>query len=177
MQTVNSIQIIIFIKMMFIQYDYRFFFGIPVRSFWIKIFHKPEFVPAGASIKKNYRMRLFEKFEKRYDQLLTRKRFALRVIIFAGLALALELVTILAGSAGFHFIEGLTWLNSTLNAAMIVSGNGPPFSVQSEAGKVFQIIFSVVGVVIFVMVISAILVPVFHRVLHSFHFDPENNKK
>ena len=122
-------------------------------------------------------MMLFEDFERKYDKILPRKRFARRILLFSLLAIMLELVTILVGSIGFHVIEGMNWLDSSLNAAMIISGNGPPYEAQSQAGKIFQIIYSVFGVVMFVMVISAILVPVFHRVLHSFHFDPESNKK
>ena len=122
-------------------------------------------------------MMLFEDFERKYDKILPRKRFARRILLFSLLAIMLELVTILVGSIGFHVIEGMNWLDSSLNAAMIISGNGPPYEAQSQGGKIFQIIYSVFGVVMFVMVISAILVPVFHRVLHSFHFDPESNKK
>lgn len=122
-------------------------------------------------------MNIFESFERKYDEILPRRKFARRILIFSLLAIVLEIVTILIGSIGFHIIEGMNWLDSSLNAAMIVSGNGPPYEAQSQAGKVFQIIYSIFGVVMFVMVISAILVPVFHRVLHSFHFDPESGKK
>ena len=121
-------------------------------------------------------MNLFENFERKSDNVLPRKKFIRRIVIFAFIAIMLEVVTILIGSVGFHIIEGMNWLNSSLNAAMIVSGNGPPIEAQSQGGKVFQIIYSMFGVVMFVMVISAILVPVFHRMLHSFHFNPENEK-
>ncbi len=60
---------------------------------------------------------------------------------------------------------------------MIITGNGPPFEPHTYIGKIFQIGFSLIGVVIFVLIVSVVLAPVFHRVLHSFHVDSEDNSE
>lgn len=121
-------------------------------------------------------LNLFEKFERQNENLISRRKFAKRIFVFAFMGIIIETLTIFIGSLGFHFIEGLSWLNSILNATMVITGNGPSFEAHSNTGKIFQIIFSVAGVIIFVLVISVILVPVFHRVLHSFHFDVSDYK-
>ncbi len=119
-------------------------------------------------------MSIIKKFEKRNESLITGRQFAVRIGLFILLALAIEFTTVLFGSLGFHYIEGLGWLNSMLNATMVITGNGPVFEAQNNASKIFQIFFSIFGVIIFVLVISAILVPVLHRILHIFNMDTKD---
>jgi len=118
---------------------------------------------------------LGRRFERKQEQLLPRKQFAKRMIIFAFLGIFIEAVAILIGTLGFHYLEGVSWLDGILNAAMVITGNGPAFEPHTEWAKIFQILFSVCGVIIFVMVMSVIIAPVFHRVLHHFHVAPVDN--
>jgi hypothetical protein len=112
---------------------------------------------------------MLKRFETRSEALLSRKHFAKRLLKFWLYAMLIEVLVLLIGSVGFHYFEGLDWLNAMLNTAMVVTGNGPPFIPQSDAGKIFQIIFSLIGVIIFVLLISLVLVPIFHRILHAFN--------
>ncbi len=109
------------------------------------------------------------RFEKRHETLISGRRFAQRIFGVVLLGMAMEALLILAGSLGFHYIERLTWLDACLNTAMVITGNGPPYEAQTSAGKIFQIVFGLIGVIMFALVLSVVLVPVFHRVLHSFH--------
>jgi hypothetical protein len=114
---------------------------------------------------------MLRRFERPHDAVLSKRGFARRILWFVLVAAAMEMLVICLGSLGFHYFEGLGWLDAALNTAMVVTGNGPPFEAQSNAGKLFQIAFSLIGVITFALVMSVVFAPVFHRVLHSFHVD------
>jgi len=87
---------------------------------------------------------------------------------YLGLALAIDLLVITLGALGFHHFERLTWTGAVLNAALIITGNGPLVPMHSEAGRLFEIAYAVFGGISFIAVVSVVLAPVFHRVLHAF---------
>jgi hypothetical protein len=115
------------------------------------------------------------RFERQHENLLSNRQFAARMVRFAFLGIAIEGAVILIGSMGFHYIGGLNWLDGALNATMVITGNGPAFEPQTEGAKIFQIIFSLSGVIGFVLILSVMLAPVFHRVLHHFHIAPDDS--
>jgi hypothetical protein len=41
------------------------------------------------------------------------------------------------GILGYHGFEGMTWIDATLNASMILGGMGPVNSLNTEGGKLF----------------------------------------
>jgi hypothetical protein len=111
------------------------------------------------------------RFEKRHERLLPVGGFVTRMVAFAGLGLILEAAVVLMGAIGFHYSEQLNWLDSLLNATMVVTGNGPTFQPESVGGTLFQIGFSLCGVLSFLLVLSVIVTPVLHRLLHYFNVD------
>ncbi len=88
--------------------------------------------------------------------------FALWAVLVDGLALA-------AGAVGYHFLEDLDWLDAGLNAALVMTGNGPVHPPHTAGGKLFTMLDALFGVILFAAVMGALLVPVFHRMLHTFH--------
>ena len=118
---------------------------------------------------------MFGRYERRHEALLSKRRFAKRILASLSAAALAEVLLIAAGAIGFHYFEKLSWLDAALNTAMAITGNGPPFQAQTNAGKVFQIVFSLFGVMVFVLILTAIWVPVFHRILHSFHVDADSD--
>lgn len=117
---------------------------------------------------------MFGKFETRRQPLLPRHRFAIRMLLFVLLALVVDVAAVAIGGLGFHYLDGMSWLEASENAAMIITGNGPVQQAQSTAGRIFQIFEALVGGILFVAVISVLLAPVFHRVLHAFSLEPED---
>ena len=116
------------------------------------------------------------RFEKRHEPLMSGTRFALRIFGYVIFALGMDMAIICLGAVGFHYVENLNWLDAVLNTAMIITGNGPPYQAHTEAGKLFQIAFGVIGVIMFVLVVSVILAPILHRVLHSFSLETTEEK-
>jgi hypothetical protein len=118
---------------------------------------------------------IWGKFERQDEHLISNRQFAARLLGFAVLGVAIEVAVILIGSLGFHYIGGLTWLDGALNATMVITGNGPAFEPHTEGAKIFQIIFSLSGVICFILILSAMLAPILHRVLHHFHITPNDS--
>lgn len=105
-------------------------------------------------------------------------RFALRMLAHASLALALIGISLIAGIIGYARYEHMSWLDAFLNSAMLLGGMGPVKTEGlSEAGKLFAGIYALYAGLVFIAVMSIILAPVIHRVLHRFHWAEEHRSK
>jgi hypothetical protein len=71
--------------------------------------------------------------------------------------------------AGYHYLEGMAWVEAFLNAAMLLGGMGPVDPLHTEAGKIFAGVYAIYCGMLLVVCGGMLLVPVFHRVLHRFH--------
>ena len=77
------------------------------------------------------------------------------------------------GACGYHQCENLGWLDATLNASMILTGMGPVDELHTQAGKLFAIAYSLFSGVVFLSVITLVVAPIAHRMLHAFHLDED----
>jgi hypothetical protein len=73
------------------------------------------------------------------------------------------------GMAGYHFLESLSWLDSLLNASMILGGMGPVNPLQTAAGKIFASFYALYSGVVLLAAVGILVAPIFHRFLHRFH--------
>lgn len=81
--------------------------------------------------------------------------------------------------AGYHEFEGLSWIDATVNAAMILGGMGPVNPLNTNAGKLFASFYALFSGIIFLVAIAVLLAPAVHHFLHRFHveFDSESSTK
>ena len=115
-------------------------------------------------------------YERRHDQLAPRSVFIKRVIAALAVALALILVALTIGISGYHFIAGFNWVDSLLEASMILGGMGPIKELPSDSAKVFASIYALFSGIIFIGVMGIVLAPVVHRIMHKFHVDEKDVK-
>ena len=108
-------------------------------------------------------------FEHRSEALLPWRAFVVRVlrqilisVIVVGVALAI-------GVVGYHVLGGLPWVDSLLNASMILGGMGPVDTLHGDAAKIFASGYALFSGVLFIAVAGLLLAPVFHRLIHHFH--------
>ena len=80
-------------------------------------------------------------------------------------------VSLALGAAGYHRFAGLPWLESTLNAAMILTGMGPVDPLTTPAAKIFGIVYALFSGVAFLTMVAMLLAPAAHRLLHRFHLE------
>ena len=76
-------------------------------------------------------------YETKRSPVLPRKEFAKRMARSLALALSLTSLSLLAGMAGYHYLEDLPWIDAFMNAAMILGGMGPVAPIQTVGGKLF----------------------------------------
>jgi hypothetical protein len=95
------------------------------------------------------------------------RRFLLALALSGGLiGFSLTL-----GVLGYHFIAGFNWIDSLLNAAMILTGMGPVGALTSNAAKLFASAYALFSGLVFITATGILLTPIFHRVLHKFHIE------
>jgi len=115
-------------------------------------------------------------FEGRHDQLAPISVYAQRIAGSLAIAVGLMSIALFLGIAGYHFIAGFNWIDSLLEASMILGGMGPVRELSRDSAKVFASIYALFSGVIFIALMGIILAPVVHRVLHKFHVDEEDVK-
>ena len=105
-------------------------------------------------------------------------RFVLRMAMHVCVALALIAISLFIGMLGYRHYEHMPWLDAFLNSAMLLGGMGPVKTESlSEPGKLFAGIYALYAGLVFIIVMSIILAPVIHRVLHRFHWAEERSSK
>jgi hypothetical protein len=110
-------------------------------------------------------------FEHRRQPLLPTTAFIRRAMRFAGFGLVIVAFSLLIGILGYHFFEGLSWLDAFVNASMILGGMGPVNPLQTIAGKVFAGCYALFSGIVFLIAVAVILSPLIHRILHRFHLE------
>ncbi len=103
--------------------------------------------------------------------------FAKRLALNAAVGLLLLVFSLGIGMAGYHFLEGLSWIDSLLNASMILGGMGPVAPLQTAAGKIFASFYALYSGVVLLASVGILATPIFHRFMHRFHLaeDKEND--
>ena len=107
--------------------------------------------------------------ERRHEKLAPISIYVQRIIASFAIASVLILFALSVGIAGYHFLAGFNFVDSLLEASMILGGMGPVRELRSDASKVFASIYALFSGVIFIALMGIILSPVAHRVMHKFH--------
>ena len=110
-------------------------------------------------------------FEHREQPPVSRGAFARRLLLHGGYALALIAFSLGVGMGGYHWLADLRWVDAFVNASMLLAGMGPVDPLRTDAAKVFAGCYALYSGLIFVAVALLLLTPVFHRVLHRFHWE------
>ncbi|HEY3025118.1 MAG TPA: hypothetical protein VGJ55_03100 [Pyrinomonadaceae bacterium] len=115
-------------------------------------------------------------FERRNQKLAPRSVFVKRQLFSLAIGLTLLGCFLLIGIAGYHWIAGLDWIDSLLEASMILGGMGPINPPQTSGAKVFASLYALFSGVIFIALMGIILSPLAHRMLHRFHVDDKDEE-
>jgi hypothetical protein len=83
---------------------------------------------------------------------------------------------LLLGVMGYHYIAELNWIDSILEASMILSGMGPVSPLKTGGSKLFASAFALLSGVFFIVVMGIVLAPMLHRVMHKFHLEVGSDK-
>jgi hypothetical protein len=109
------------------------------------------------------------KYERKSQPLMPIPLFLIRLAKHFLVSFALFVFSLGIGVFGYHKFVGLTWIDSFLNASMILGGMGPVNQIQTDVGKIFAAIYALFAGLIFVAAASIIIAPIAHRILHRLH--------
>ncbi len=110
-------------------------------------------------------------YEHRSQPLLPRRLYVRRFLWHGLFALAVTLVSLLLGVLGYHLTEGMTWLDSLLNASMILGGMGPVNPLVTRGGKLFASFYALFSGGVFLIVAAILMAPLIHRLLHRMNLE------
>jgi hypothetical protein len=115
-------------------------------------------------------------FEHRKEPLASGSEFTKRMLRFGALAAGILLFSLGIGVLGYHFFERLPWLDSLLNASMLLGGMGPIAPLQTDAGKWFASFYALFAGMIILVAAGVMVTPILHRILHHFHLEIEEGE-
>jgi hypothetical protein len=105
-----------------------------------------------------------------------RRRFVQKLARNITFAVLLVFWSLVVGAVGYHLTQGLPWIDSFLNASMILTGMGPVDQLTNTSAKLFAIFYAIFSGTVFLTTAALVLVPVAHHVLHRFHLELEEDQ-
>jgi hypothetical protein len=116
-------------------------------------------------------------FEHKTEKLISPKAFVSRVGTSVGIAAGIVVGSLGIGVVGYHVLERLPWIDSLLNASMLLGGMGPVNQLQTAAGKLFASLYALYSGIVFLVTAGVVMAPVLHRFMHHFHLEEEDRKR
>jgi hypothetical protein len=77
------------------------------------------------------------------------------------------------GVIGYHWFAGLSWVDSLVEAAMILSGMGPISPLPNISAKIFASTYALFSGLVFVLAMGIVLSPVVYSLLRHFDVNKE----
>ena len=112
-------------------------------------------------------------FEHHKQPLASPSVFAQRMLRFGLFSGGIILFSLSIGILGYHSLESLSWIDSLLNASMILGGMGPVNTLQTDAGKIFASFYALYSGIVLLASVGVLITPIFHRFMHRFHIEIE----
>ena len=125
-----------------------------------------------AILKKNRR---YFQFEHKNEPLLPHRLFIERAVSHLILGISVILLSLLIGISGYHYLGSFGWIDSLLNASMILGGMGPVGELTSDAGKIFASVYALFSGIVFLVTVGIVIAPLVHRFLHRMHFRADDD--
>jgi hypothetical protein len=116
-------------------------------------------------------MKLVPGFERRHEKLASFSVFAQRLAGAVGLAACIVSLVLFIGTSGYHWLAGLDWIDSLLEASMILGGMGPVNPPKTTEAKLFASGYALFSGLVFIGIMGIVLTPIIHRILHKFHVE------
>jgi hypothetical protein len=110
-------------------------------------------------------------YEHKSQPLLPRRLFLIRLLRHTLFAIGVLTISLAIGMVGYHFLEKMNFVDSMLNASMILGGMGPVGELKTAGGKIFASLYALFSGVIFLVVVGIIIAPLAHRLLHRLHLE------
>lgn len=96
-----------------------------------------------------------------------------RAVVFRYILISLGLLMLFlaAGVVGYHVLAGFSWIDSFLNASMILGGMGPVNPVVTVPGKVFSSLYALFSGAAYPALTALVLYPIVHHMMRRMHVE------
>ncbi|MBD2189971.1 MAG: two pore domain potassium channel family protein [Pseudanabaena sp. M57BS1SP1A06MG] len=98
---------------------------------------------------------------------------ARRFVTYLVLSAIFILLGLGIGVIGYHWFAGLSWVDSLVEAAMILSGMGPISPLPNINAKIFASTYALFSGLVFVLAMGIVLSPVVYSLLRHFDVNKE----
>lgn len=112
-------------------------------------------------------------FEHKSKRLASKKQFRHRLLKAGSFSILIFLISLFAGIIGYHLSADFNWVDSFLNASMILGGMGPVGDLPNNTSKIFAGFYALFSGVAFISSMAIFITPILHRFLHKFHLDED----
>jgi sterol desaturase/sphingolipid hydroxylase (fatty acid hydroxylase superfamily) len=116
-------------------------------------------------------------YEHRSARPISSRRFLRRLALHVAVALVLVVMSLALGMTGYSQLEGLGWREAFLNSAMLLGGMGPVDAPRTPGGKIFAGVYALYCGLVFLITAGILFAPLFHRLLHRFHWIDESGRR
>jgi hypothetical protein len=110
-------------------------------------------------------------YEHRKEPLLPMALFIRRLFRHGLIGAVVIAFSLAIGIVGYHLLAGFSWLDSLLNASMILGGMGPVNLLTTTAAKLFASFYALFAGIAFLATVGILLAPIAHRILHRLHME------
>ena len=111
------------------------------------------------------------RFERRHEELASISIFARRIMASLVIAFAMIAMALAIGIVGYHCLAGFGFVDSLLEASMILGGMGPVNQLPTDGAKIFASLYALFSGLMFIGIMGVVLSPIVHRFMHKFHID------
>ena len=108
-------------------------------------------------------------FEHKSQPVLPFRLFLVRVLRYFLFAMLLIIISLGLGMLGYHHVAQISWIDSLLNASMILTGMGPVNEMTTTGAKVFASVYALFSGIVFLSTVAVFFAPIAHRLLHLLH--------
>ena len=112
--------------------------------------------------------------EHRSQPLLSRRAFIRRILKHAAISFILISAALSIGVFGYHYLADFGWVDSFLNASMILGGMGPVGTLTTDGAKIFAAFYALFSGIVFIALGGVLLAPMFHRIMHALHLNTKS---
>ncbi len=91
--------------------------------------------------------------------------FIRKFLGYVGLSALFISLGLVLGILGYHWAAGLSWLDSLVEASMILSGMGPINPLSTTSAKIFASLYALFSGLIFVIAMGIVLSPLIYSLL------------
>ncbi|MEO8087109.1 MAG: hypothetical protein ABI763_09840 [Bacteroidota bacterium] len=119
-------------------------------------------------------MFLFERLDK---PLLSKAKFYRRLVNNSMIALIILFISLSIGISGYMVFAHLKFVDSVLNASMILGGMGPVDVLPNDASKYFASAYALFSGVTILSVVGVLFAPLLHRIMHRYHLETDEEEQ